>query len=196
MNTVFISEDNSKHVGPSVSLRPVADCRNCRWCARVCYARRFAASRASVRETWDGNSLLARTAQWRYFEAINGWLAWKNPDTFRWHVAGDILDQNYVDRMYDTARRFPGTAFLCITKRHDLFFRPRPENLSIVLSFFPKMPDPPARNAHLPRAYLLQDRDGIVDGRADGATPCPGRCDTCRLCWRLKAGEAVVCTLR
>lgn len=194
--SVYISEDNAKGVGPSVSLRPVADCTSCRLCARSCYARRLALFRPIVRESWEANSTLARKHIHAYFWGIQGWLQWRRPETFRWHAAGDILSQYYLDCMIEVARMFPGTAFLAMTKRHCLDYSQRPENLSIVLSFWPGMRNPPPRNATLPRAYVGRDSFGNVEKRAVGATPCPGRCDNCRLCWRLRAGESVVFELR
>lgn len=164
-----ISENNSKRVGPNVSLRPIADCRNCKLCAKDCYALKSYRQYPSTRQSWNTNSRLARKHPEMYFGMIRSYLTKKSPQTFRWHVAGDILDQYYLEQMKGIAREFPSVAFLCFTKRFDLSYEGIPSNLSIVFSRWPG--DCPENPGRLPNAWLQNGNETRIP---ETAIPCHG----------------------
>jgi len=177
---VSISPGNTKTGRiPAISLRPVADCGNCRHCARDCYALKAWQQYPVTREAWGRNSELARTARDSYFDQVGAYLERKHPEYFRWHIAGDILDQDYFNRMARVARANPETRFLVFTKMHSLNYRRRPDNLTVVLSMWPGAPRGRAR---LPRAWV---QDGFEARVPDTAISCPGNCETCGMCWQL-----------
>lgn len=175
-----ISKGNSKLGSiPNVSLTPIKACANCSGCKRSCYALKAWRQYPATREAWSGNLETAKKAPAVYFGQIQEYLAHKKPAFFRWHVAGDILGQWYLDIMGATARRFPGTRFLCFTKRGDLNYAGVPENLRIVFSQWPGMdligPEGSAR------AWLSTD-----PRKPARARKCPGSCEDCKLCFNLK----------
>lgn len=188
MEAISISSKNSKmgHVS-SISLLPVTDCRNCTICKRTCYAVKIMKLRPNVRGAWHRNSTLAYKHRDEYFKRIAGYLELARPRYFRWHVAGDIKDQDYLDRMKELARKYPTTKFFAFTKSYDLAFRRLPKNLKIRVSRWPGDEDdydaiatPSARR--LPQAWM---QDGSEDRIPSDALECPGGCDACGVCMNL-----------
>jgi hypothetical protein len=183
---VTISKGNSK-IGkiPNVSLVPVKDCGNCESCKKGCYALKSYRMYPSVRNAWNANSDTARNNPIEYWNTIFTYLEKHKPKLFRYHVAGDILNQEYLNNMIYIANSFPGTQFLAFTKMHHLDFSNKPNNLSIVLSMFPKMIVPDSK---LPKAWL---QDGTEDRIPDTAQQCAGNCNNCGICWYLGNGKDV-----
>ena len=183
---VHISQGNRK-VGnvPSVSLVPIKDCGNCELCKRDCYYlkawRQYPAVRTACRE----NSAMAHDHRDEYFAQIRGYLARKRPRFFRWHVAGDVLDQHYLDCMATVAALHPYTRFLVFTKMHHLNFTNLPSNLQAVISRWPRDVAPSGRGTEELRAAWMQD--GAENRIPDSAIQCPGHCDGCMKCWDLAA---------
>ena len=177
---VRISTGNSKlGILPNISLSPCAACRKDAPCKTQCYARKAFRQYTTVRNAWSGNLRKARKSQTRYFAAIRSYLATYRPSFFRWHVAGDILDQPYLARMKSIAREFPAIRFLAFTKMHELSYRQIPENLTIVFSMWPSWGN---TRKHMPRAWF---QDGTENRVPDNALRCPGHCEGCGLCWAL-----------
>lgn len=178
-----VSSSNSKigKIG-NVSLTPVKSCRNCAGCKAQCYAMKAYRQYTGTRASWDSNFELARTDRAAYFAMVRSWIAKrkKPPRFFRWHVAGDILDQNYVTGMCDIARQFPETRFLAFTKRYDLNYSGRPGNLEVVFSAWPGMPIKRARGIQV--AWV---QDGTENRIPDNAVLCTGNCEACGMCWDL-----------
>lgn len=179
-----IVEDNSKGVGPNFSLRPVLDCLNCAGCAESCYAMKSYRMYENVREAYTENSLLAHENLPELFQQIREYLAAENPRSFRIHVAGDFISQQYLDAWKAVAEDFPQVAFLAFTKVYWLDYSNRPSNLEIVFSIWPGMPAP-KRQPGIRFAYCDDDSD---DCRIpESALPCFGRCDSCGICWSLSS---------
>ena len=114
------------------------------------------------------------------------------PKFFRWHVGGDIPHPTYYNRMKWIAAEFPKVAFLCFTKRHsetELYdFRTAPNNLRIVASMWPGWG---RASNYLPMAWV---QDGTETRVPKNAIPCPGKCEHCFMCWKMKANDNVVFT--
>jgi len=136
----------------------------------------------TTRQSWDMNSHLAHTEPETYFSMIDQYLAKKEPTLFRWHVAGDILDQNYVDQMVELAQKYPQTKFLAFTKMHELDYSAAPSNLSIVASRWPG--DSLQPTTDLRQAWM---QDGTETRVPENTLECSGSCSTCNACWDLKA---------
>jgi len=180
-----ISKGNMKLGGiPNVSLRPIADCANCDMCKKDCYAMKAWRQYPNVRDAWKSNAKAVHSddrPDW--FRSIDRYITRKQPEHFRWHVAGDILDQDYYGWMRALAYRHPDTKFLCFTKRFDLDYSGRPKNLAIVLSMFPGMKVPKKK---LPRAWM---QDGTEKRIPTGSVECEGNCRVCNACWDLKGKD-------
>ena len=178
---VHISPGNQK-LGeiPNVSTSPRAACNPAAPCTRSgCYAAR-ALRYPHTRTAWRENLYLAQHERPRFFNVIGRYLQKKQPRFFRWHVAGDILDADYLQRMHHTAQENPNTLFLAFTKRHELSFPRAPENLSIVFSQWPQWQHVTRRR---PRAWM---QDGTETRIPANALECPGNCENCGFCWNLK----------
>ena len=177
---VCISRGNTK-IGKTanVSLPPIVTCVPGVPCTKKCYALKAYRMYPDVRAAWDGNLRILRRARGRFFAEIGSYLGRKAPQYFRWHVAGEIVDQDYYERMKKLARLFPDTKFRVFTKRFSLDFRGRPRNLSVGLSMWPGMKLP--RKA-LPKAWM---QDGTETRIPRDAIECPKDCSSCRVCWEL-----------
>lgn len=187
---LHISRGNSK-MGKvwNMSLVPVRDCPAGIPCARDCYALKSFRMYKNVRANWEENSAFAHQDIAGFFQAIENELraaGKKRPALFRWHVAGDILNKKYFRGMVWVAGLFPDVKFLAFTKNHSLVNVVRaqdgelPNNLSVVFSAWPGLEiDNPYC---FPVAYM---QDG-TETRAAGAVECPGNCETCALCWKLR----------
>lgn len=190
MNLVKISDGNSKLGNiPNVSMVPGKDCGNCSYCAKGCYAMKAYRMYKATKAAWESNSDLARNRRQEFFEGIIEFLEKKRPEFFRWHVAGDILDQAYLDDMIWVAKVIPDTKYLAFTKMHHLDFSMLPGNLVVVASMWPGMPEHP-NVAKLHKAWM---QDGTETRVPETAIPCPGICESCGMCWALpKIGRDVV----
>ena len=168
---------------PNVSTCPGRDCGDVP-CRKKCYAHKALRQYKEVRNCWRRNSTNAKRNLDGFMEGVRDYLCDRSPKWFRWHVAGDIHSQLYLDEMIAIAREYPDTKFLCFTKRHDMTYRKLPSNLSIVFSMWPGWGDArKARNRGLPIAWM---QDGKETRIPDDAIECPGHCDSCGMCWNLK----------
>jgi len=185
MSKTCISDGNSK-LGkiPNVSLVPGKDCGDVP-CGKDCYALKAWRAYPSAKAAWSANSRTAHSNPSAYFAAVRDYLSRKAPRFFRWHVAGDFLSQSYVESVSAIARDFPAIRFLAFTKRHDLAFENVPANLAIVFSMWPGWGDEAhARSLGLPIAWMDNGSEPRIPANS---IECPGNCESCGMCWSLKA---------
>ena len=196
LGSVSISKGNSK-MGEirSVSLPAGVTCRQCD-CQEKCYAKKLARFRKSVSKSYNNNYRVLREepdVYWREVEA-----AIMLSRYFRFHVSGDIPDEDYFENMVDIANRQKHCDILCFTKKFEIVNKyieahgELPKNLHIVFSGWVglKMTNP----FSLPEAHVRY-RDGYTTARED-ALECSGNCTNCATvgagCWTLRNGEQVV----
>jgi len=183
----IIAAQNSK-LGkiPNISTIPGADCLRGVPCAKIseCYAMKFFNMYPNVRNAWRHNSQLAHKHPEQYFNGIRQYLSKKEPRFFRWHVAGDILDQRYLDAMKAIALDYPAIKFLAFTKRYEFDYSDLPVNLSIVFSawYGKQLPERP-KDVFV--AYV-RDEKQLDERIPNDAIECPGHCESCGMCWSLK----------
>ena len=175
-----ISTGNRKVPYPNVSLIPIIDCANCAVCKRDCYAVRAYRLRATARNAWGRNSELAHRQPTEYWGMIAKYIQRHAPRFFRYHVAGDILHQRYLDNMMELAHRHHNTRFMAYTKQFSLNYSGLPGNLCISFSRWPG--DREIDNGGLPQVWM---QDGTDDRVPDDAIKCSGYCGDCRICWYL-----------
>lgn len=189
INGVTITGGNNK-LGkiPNVSTLPRSTCNPKAPCFKGCYARKFVYLFPGVKRAWGNNTKIVREDRDGYFNALEQFLDRKHPKLFRFHVGGDIPDQDYLNRMKRLARRYPKTRFMTFTKQHGLDYRNMPRNLNIVFSYWYGWG---RINPYKPIA-LVDDGKGSETRIKKGAFICKGACDKCRKCWNLKAGQMVV----
>lgn len=181
---ICVSNGNSKLGSiPNISLIPGKDCGDVP-CKAQCYALKAWKQYSEVRSAWRRNSRTAHDNPDAYFAQLRDYLTRKSPRWFRWHVAGDILDQPYLESMKAIAVDFPAIRFLAFTKRHDLDYRKLPANLAIVFSLWPSWGSlSKARKLGLGIAFM---QDGTEKRVPSNAIECPGNCENCAMCWHLK----------
>lgn len=201
---VYISVSNIKMndgaaIIPSVSLPPVLTCANCAQCSKYCYALKMARLRKNINGTWMRNLAVYQADPDRYFREVA--FAAKGYRNFRWHVAGDILSDAYLQGMVKVALECPSTSFLAFTKSFDIVNRyldagnSLPENLKIVFSGWVGLE---MKNPHnLPTSHPIF-ADGTTSA-PDGAKWCGGNCSECAAhssgCWTMGKGDAVIFAL-
>ena len=178
---LFISKGNNK-LGkiPNISLPPVITCINSFYCKQDCYALRIYIRTPIAKQRWDENYKLLKNNIIKYFLDLADYLHDNKPEYFRYHVAGDIINNNYFALMLSIADLNPNTKFLAFTKNFNLNFSDIPDNLSIILSIFPNMPIP---KIDLPKAWM---QDGTENRIPSDAIICKKKCDSCGKCWHLK----------
>jgi hypothetical protein len=147
----------------------------------------------ATRKAWSRNDRIARHHPDLYFTQIAARVAKSKPHLFRWHVAGDILSEEYLRGMCWIAAINPITHFLAFTKAFPIVNRHEdhqaiPDNLVIVFSAWPGMQ---FDNPYGHRVAWMQD--GTETRVPADAITCPGNCESCGLCYELpKLGRDVV----
>lgn len=174
-----ISDGNSK-LGriPNVSFPPIISCREDAPCTEKCYALKSYKMYQNVRTAWGENYKLWEKDMNQFFSELDAYLRWKQPRLFRFFVAGDIPNQDFVDEM---AVLPSSTKYLTFTKRYDLEYGVLGDNHQIILSTWPEFELP--KNKDLPWAWLSTDSRIPEDM---SYLRCIGKCDECQgKCWEI-----------
>ena len=198
---VSISNGNDK-MGKikSVSLPPIVTCPNWRLCLNaagkhICYAERMYKNKkhGSVKRAWDRNLAILESDRDLYFFQVKAAAIMER--FFRFHVSGDIIDQDYLHRMCKLARECKHTTFMAFTKNYkdvNAYFENhrQPKNLKIIFSL-------PFDNSQIENPHNLPTAAVILKGTtpADNWKICGGNCQECACrgvgCWELKKGETI-----
>lgn len=198
---VTISDGNSK-VGkvPSVSLPPGCGCPPDAPCfSKGCYAKKLLGGRPDYARSLRANMRALVQDRGRFFSAIDSYLAKKLSNRFRWHVAGDIVDLDYLRRMVILAESWPNVQFLCFTKRYELlerFWEPLPMNFRVFLSMWPGYRGPSHELClRFSRAWMRDPKfmdARFNEERAANSVTCPGGCTACKWqCWEAHGKDVV-----
>ncbi len=184
----------------NVSLPAIISCGNCAQCRKKCYD-----IKACLLHCGDVGALDARARNWavlqkdrdEYFRRIETKIARRKKNLyFRWHVAGEIVDLDYFNRMVEIARKYPAFTFWTYTKMYgiiNLYCRMYgkdsiPSNLSVMFSEWRGMP---MENPYGFPEYRVVFKDDAI--RPEGFY-CPGNCDICKAARRgCVVGESVYC---
>lgn len=195
---LHISSGNSK-LGktPNLNLPPCSQtvCAGMP-CQGKCYAEHPYKQYPNVRIAWDDN--------YNYYtnnpkEFINDFVQKmkrkKNKKYFRFHSAGEIIDQDHLNDIVYICEQLPETKFLIFTKKYYLDYSKKPKNLKVVFSAWP--------NLELPKHILKEniafmlDKKGIETRHIERNTfVCPGiskktTCEKCRMCWNMKNKDVI-----
>ena len=178
-----ISTGNTK-IGKvlNVSLMPVITCGNCRECMCTCYDVHACVFHGrNVISARMRNTVLLTKDRDRYFSEIEKKVSRRRKNKYmRWHVAGDIMDYDYFDRMCGIAERHPDFTFWTYTKMYSIVNRwisengALPSNLHVMFSAWTgvKMDNP----YNLPM-YICRLEGDSTDYKC---FHCPGNCDVCK----------------
>jgi ferredoxin len=194
MKKVSISQGNQKMGAiPSVSLPPIVTCKNCGTCAKKCYAAKLCRIYPSVKKAYDNNLAILKEDRNAYFAQIKA--SAMMTKYFRFHVSGDIVDTDYLNRMCKLARELKGTQFLAFTKNYEdvnEYFKNhrKPQNLKLIFSL-------PFDGCSINNPHNLPTAAVILKGNQpkDNYKVCGGNCSECACkgvgCWELKKGETI-----
>lgn len=197
MESVSISSGNKK-MGeiPSVSLPAIETCRQCD-CFKKCYAKKIARLRPNVAAAYQRNLRILKDDPAKFWNEVSEKI--RVSRYFRFHVSGDIPDEDYFCHMVSLAEENPQCQILCFTKKFEVvnsYLRKHnarlPDNMHILFSGWPglKMDNP----FNLPEAHV-RFRNGFTTASAS-AVECGGNCTCCAVtdagCWTLGKGEQVV----
>jgi ferredoxin len=191
---VSISNGNRK-MGqiPSVSLPPIITCKNCATCAKKCYAAKLARIYPTVRDSYNRNLEILNEDRNAYFMQVKA--AAMMARYFRFHVSGDIIDIDYLDRMVKLTRECKNTEFLVFTKNYEdvnEYFEThkKPRNLHLIFSL-------PFTGATIDNPHNLPTAAVILKGQEpqENWKVCGGNCTECACrgvgCWEVKNGETI-----
>lgn len=195
---IHISGGNAK-LGAimNISLPPVVTCHNCNSCKNYCYAVRSYNRLPSTAAAWNENLVLFREDPTRYFKEISD--AVKLQRFFRWHVAGDIVNEQYLHGMILVANKNPKVEFLAFTKAYQIVNQAIaagaviPSNLHLLFSASPgvDMPNP----YRIPECHInfADPALNTYHGGAEYVHHCGGNCTECAVngcgCFFLKSGD-------
>ena len=184
----------------NISLPPVVTCHNCSSCKNYCYAVRSYNRLPDTAAAWNENYLLFITDPEKYFNEISK--AVKLQRFFRWHVSGDIVNQEYFLGMIRVANENPKCEFLAFTKAYQIVNAAIaagaviPANLHLLFSAAPgnDMPNP----YKIPECHInfADPSLNTYCGGAEYEYHCTGNCTECAIngcgCFFLKPGDVTI----
>lgn len=185
----------------NVSLPPIMTCANCKECKYLCYDVKACLQYPNtVIDARIRNLSVLMKDREEYFSRIDAAMSRRKKNKyFRWHVAGDIVDIDYLDRMINNARRHPDFVIWTYTKNYHVVNEwiaqhgrdAIPANFHIMFSEW--------RGLEMINPYNMPEFRVVF--KADAVKPnpkenhyCPGNCDICKAMHRgCVAGETTYC---
>jgi hypothetical protein len=191
---ICISKGNSK-MGEikSVSLPPIVTCAENCTCAKKCYAQKLCRIYKNVKESYNRNLEILNNNPTEYWKQIDDALCTSR--FFRFHVAGDIPNYEYIINLINVVRNNPHCDVLVFTKQYNTVNKAIangmeiPNNLHILFSAWDGMTMENPYN--LPIAHVIfKGEEPQTEWKI-----CSGNCLACAKtgenCWTLKNGEHV-----
>lgn len=189
-----ISTGNTK-IGHTlnVSLMPIITCHNCGECKNYCYdikACVFHTNTTLIARI--KNTVLLKRDRDLYFDLIDGKCSRRRTNKyFRRHVAGDILDADYFERMINIARKHDDFIFWTYTKNYSIVNQYVAEHgnnrkTSIPSNFhimFSEWDGTPLDNPFSFPTFTVKMTAGNKNHDSeffDSLYQCPGNCDICK----------------
>ena len=175
----------------NVSLPPIMTCPNCAECKFLCYDVKACLQYPNtVIDARIRNYVILKKDRNEYFNRIQEALNKRKANKyFRWHVAGDIIDIDYFDRMVKIARDNPDFKFWTYTKNYKAVNEwldnnggksAIPANLSVMFSEW--------RGVEMVNPYGFGEfRVVFKDEEKPKGFYCPGNCDVC-----IKSGRGCI----
>jgi hypothetical protein len=198
---IYISKGNMK-LGNiwNISLPPILSCAKKLPCYKTCYARKAYRLYPGTKKAWDKNFNLYKINPDKYFKLLDEFLQDKQPEYFRFHVSGDIPDQEYFNRMiFDIVMKHKNIKFLIFTKKFNIIktLNNPPPNISIILSMWPNLPIDKGLQKKYPVAWMYDKKNPDPRIPKENIIKCNSNCQTCnkigKTCWNLfKLGKDVV----
>ena len=187
------------------SLAPLLTCgKACRVCAGICYDIKACLQYPnSVIDARARNTAMAQNHLDVVFSRIDEAMSRRRKNKFfRWHVAGDIISEEYFAMMVRLAWLHPDFVIWTYTKQYSLvnaycdkYGRDAiPSNFSIMFSKWDGLAMPNPYNFPVFNCRLKDGNKDTSDSWFDSTYKCPGNCDICKACGRgCVAGESAWC---
>lgn len=187
----------------NVSLPPIMTCANCKECKYLCYDVKACLQYPNtVIDARIRNLSILMKDRNEYFNRIDAAMSRRRKNKyFRWHVAGDIIDVDYFDRMVENARKHSDFIIWTYTKnyavvnewirQHGGNKKALPDNFTVMFSEW--------RGIEMVNPYKLPEFRVVFKSDAVKPDPkkvhyCPGNCDVCKALHRgCVAGETTYC---
>lgn len=183
---ISVSEGNSK-IGRTmnVSLAPVITCGNCKECKYFCYDVKACCQYDNVRKARAKNTAIFQFSRDEFFRQVWEKMSHKRTNKYlRFHVPGEIVDNDHLEWFIKTARRFPDFRIWTYTKMYHIvneYVRTHggdrsciPENLVIMFSEWKGLP---IVNPYGFPVFRCISEDETVP---EGLHKCPGNCNACK----------------
>lgn len=189
----------------TVSLIPIADCKNCAACKNNCYDIRNDCIYTEVLESRAQNSAIHKADRERYWREVGDEIDAKGITQLRNNVGGDVEYEDFA-LITEAMEARPECEFLFFTKSYEDMNQYISENIdkypdnfgfpSNVHPLFSRWLGVPCDNPyHVPESHVLWE-NGETTAPEFGAYYCKGDCSNCfkfdEGCPRLKAGESVI----
>lgn len=184
----------------NVSLAPILTCGHaCKHCQGYCYDVKACCQYPNtVVDARARNTVLAIYHRDEYFSRIDKAMSRRRKNKyFRWHVAGDILDADYFDRMVDNARNHPDFVIWTYTKQYHIVNEWIANNGNLPANFHVMFSE--WRGLKMENPYGMPEFRVVFKDDAVKPDPrcnhyCPGNCDVCKKTGRgCIAGETTYC---
>ena len=181
----------------TISLIPIADCKNCSGCRKNCYDICNVCFQPRVQNDRAKNSALHKADPKRFWDEVDMQIKANFVTEFRINVGGDLSDDDFA-YVAELGKRNPKTMILFFTKNYKginnfLEDNEFPENVKPIMSAWIGMEMSNPYN--LPCAHVLWE-DGTTTAPTWGSKYCGGNCSRCAFngdgCWSLKRGEHVI----
>jgi len=187
----------------NVSLPPIITCANCKECKYLCYDVKACLQYPNtVIDARIRNLSILMKDRNEYFNRIDAAMSRRRKNKyFRWHVAGDIVDVDYFNRMVENARKHSDFIIWTYTKNYAVvneWIRQHggnknalPNNFTVMFSEW--------RGLDMINPYKLPEFRVVFKSDAVKPDPkkvhyCPGNCDVCKALHRgCVAGETTYC---
>lgn len=172
----------------NVSLPPILSCHNCSECKHFCYDIKACLQYPNtVIDARVRNYVILLNDRNRYFDEIDKAIARRRVNKFfRWHVAGDIVDYDYFDRMIQIARNHSDFVFWTYTKVYGIVNEWIAKNGSIPSNFhimFSEWDGMAMDNPYNMPIFSCKLKNGNKNRTAESFAKmhrCPGNCDICK----------------
>lgn len=186
----------------NVSLPPIMTCANCKECKHYCYDVKACLQYPNtVIDARIRNYSILEKNRDEYFARIDAAMNKRKKNKFfRWHVAGDIVNIDYFDRMVQNARKHADFIIWTYTKNYTIVNtwiqqhgkEALPSNFTVMFSKWDGMP---MVNPYNMPVFACRMKNGNKDPMPwETMHKCPGNCDVCKAAGRgCVVGENTYC---
>lgn len=188
---IYVSYGNRKLGDECITFNipAIKYCKLCTaGCAGKCYARKAERMYKGVLEARQRNydASLQPSFVDDMVRIIGGVSQLQGIKRGRFHESGDAYSQEYLDKLFEIARRLPDIKFLMFTKSTNLDWSEKPENIQAIFSVWPDTkPEHMAPKGS--KFAFAGDCSNFEEYGFAKSMECEGHCTECNYkCWDLE----------